>query len=142
MKVIKRKLLESNSDQFSKIVFWSACTLIWNGSLRVHEALSRLQSEFDEHSTLLGEDFQMITEPINKKDRTFIRIVFKSPKENRVGRDMCLEIFGNDTFLCPVRAINKYLHEKSKYNINNNKKPFFMMQKDTQKEISMLCYPH
>ena len=91
MKVTKRKILESNSEQFSKIIFWAACTLIWNGSLRVHEALSRLQSEFDEHSTLLGEDFQMITEPINKKDRTFIRIVIKSPKEDRVGRDMLLD---------------------------------------------------
>ena len=44
---------------------------------------------------------------------------------------MCLEIFGNDTFLCPVRTIKKYLHEKSKYNINNDKK-HFLMTKDSK----------
>ena len=81
--------------------------LIGNGSLSVLEALSRLQSEFDAQTTLLGKDIKSIMDKVDKKDRTFIRIVIKSPKEDRIGRGMCLEIFGNDTFLCPVRAMNK-----------------------------------
>ena len=126
MKVIKRKLLESDNDQFTRIIFWAACTLIWNGSLRLHEALSRLQLEFDEQTTLMNDDVQLIREKIDKRDRTFIRILIKSPKEDTIGKDMCLEIFGNDTFLCPVRAIKKYLHEKNKNRLNANDKPFFL----------------
>ena len=58
MKVIKRKLFESRMDSSLKVIFWAACTLIWNGSLRVHEALSRLQLEFDPQTTLMHEDVQ------------------------------------------------------------------------------------
>ena len=67
MKVIKRKLFQSKSDSFSKIIFWTARTLIWNGSLRVHEALSRCQPEYDEYSTLLGEDCQLLNESMIKR---------------------------------------------------------------------------
>ena len=102
MKVIKRKLIESNHDSFTKVIFWAACTLIWNGSLRVHEALSRSKSDLDLQTTLLNEDVQIISEMINNTKRTYVRILIKSPKEDRVGRDMCLEIFGNDTFLCQL----------------------------------------
>ena len=44
----------------------------------------------------------------------------KSPKEDRIGRDMSLEIFWNDTFVYPVREINKYLHERNKNNKNTS----------------------
>ena len=81
------------------------------GSLRVHEALSRSQLEFDEQSTLMGKDVQLISEKIDKTERTYVRILIKSPKEDRIGKYMCLEFFGNDTFLCPVRAIKRYLQE-------------------------------
>ena len=126
MKVIKRKLFESKSDSFSKIIFWAACTLIWNGYLRVQEILSRCQLEYDDHSTLLGEDCQLISESIDKKERTIIRILIKLPKKDRVGKDACLEVFGNDTFLCPVKAIKQYLREKAKHSLNLEHKPFFM----------------
>ena len=72
------------------------------------------------------EDVQVINETIDRKERTYIRILMKSPKEDRVGRDMSLEIFGNNTFLCPVRAINKYIHERNEQNKNVSDKPFFL----------------
>ena len=52
--------------------------------------------------------------------------MIKSPKEDRVGKDMCLEIFGNNTFLCPVRALNKYLSERNKLDKSNQVLPFFL----------------
>ena len=94
------------------MLFWAACSLIWNGSLRVHEALSRCQMEYDKHSTLLGGDCQLISKYIDKKGRTIIRILIKSPKEDRVGKDTCLEIFGNDTFLCPEKLSSGILGRK------------------------------
>ena len=131
MRVIKRKLIESNHDQLTKITFWAACTLIWNGSLRVHEALSRSQNEYDPQTTLLGSDVEIFEETINKVGRSVIKILIKSPKEDRVGRDMCLEIFGNGTFLCPVRALTKYLAERTKISRSNLDLPMFI-KKDTK----------
>ena len=126
MRVIKRKLIESNYDKWTKVIFWAACTLIWNGSLRVHEALSRSQSSYDPHTTLLENDVEVFTESINNQERTVIRILIKSPKEDRVGKDMCLEIFGNNTFLCPVRALDKYKSERNKLNRSDQFLPFFL----------------
>ena len=114
MRVIKRKLIESKHDQLTKITFWAACTLMWNGSLRVHEALSRSQNVYDPQTTLLKEDVDIFNEMVNKVNRPVIRILIKSPKEDRIGWDMSLEIFGNGSFLCPVRALNKYLTERTK----------------------------
>ena len=84
MRVIKRKLIESKYDQLTKVIFWAACTLIWNGSLRVHEALSRSQNEYDPQTTLLGRDVEIFEETINKVGRSVIKILIKSPKEDRV----------------------------------------------------------
>ena len=92
----------------------------------MHEALFRSQLKFDKQTILKYEDVQVITETIDGKERTYIRILIKSPKEDRIGRDMSLEIFGNDTFLCPVRAINRYLYEINKKNKNASDNPFFL----------------
>ena len=128
MRVIKRKLWESGYDHQTKIIFWAACTLIWNGSLRVHEALSRSQHNYDPQTTLLESDIELFKETINNVDRSVIKILIKSPKEDRIGKDMCLEIFGNNSFLCPVRALNKYLSERTKMNKFNKDLPFFLKQ--------------
>ena len=74
MKVIKLKLLESKTDRFTKIIFWAACTLIWNGSFRAHEALTKLQLEFDSQTILMNEDVQILSESINQEERTLFRI--------------------------------------------------------------------
>ena len=120
--------MESDYDHWTKVTFWAACTLIWNGSLRVHEALSRSQYNYDPQTTLLKSDVEIFTESINHVNRSVIRILIKSPKEDRIGKDMCLEIFGNNTFLCPVRALNKYLSERTKVDKSNQDLPFFLKQ--------------
>ena len=53
---IKRHLFESTMDISSKIMFWTANTLIWNGSLKLHEALSRLQEEYDPQTTKMFDN--------------------------------------------------------------------------------------
>ena len=118
-------LVLSDCDNLHKNWVWAACTLIWNGSLRVHEALSRLQWEHDPQTTLMNEDIQILSEEIEGIERFFIRILIKSPKEDRIGKDMSLKTFGNDTFLCPVRAIKKYMREKCRLNLKTHNMPFF-----------------
>ena len=76
--------------------------------MRVHEALSRLQRTFDPQQTLLLEDIEITTVRIGGQNKSIIKILPKLTKEDRVGCNTMLEIFGNETFLCPVRALNKY----------------------------------
>ena len=77
MRVIKRKLLESSYDHLTKVTFWAACTLIWNGSLWVHEALSRSQNSYDPQTTLLKSDVEIFRETINHVDRSVIKFFDK-----------------------------------------------------------------
>ena len=56
MMAIKRKLFEASWSIQQKFLFWAVCCLLWNGSLRVHEALSRLQTTFDPQTTLLSNN--------------------------------------------------------------------------------------
>ena len=112
---------------FTKITFWAACTLIWNGSLRVHEALPREPNGYDPQTTLSPEDIEIVSERIGRGERSIIRILIKSPKEDRVGKYMTLEIFSNDTFLCPVRALQKYIREKNKWNLGSPDSLFFTL---------------
>ena len=109
MLVIKRNLFEANWSSHKKFLFWSVSTLLWNGSLRVHEALSRLQNTFDPDQTLLLENIDVTDVKIGGAFRSLIKILLKLTKEDRVGCNTILEVFGNDTFLCPVKALRKYM---------------------------------
>ena len=59
MMAMKRKLFESQWTLKQKSLFWSVSTLLWAGSLRVHEALSRTKTQFDPQTTLLCRDIEM-----------------------------------------------------------------------------------
>ena len=92
----------------------------------MHEALSRSVNEYDPQTTLLKNYLELIEESINKVTRTVIKITIKSPKEDRDGKDMDLEIFGNNTFLCPNRAMSKYLKERQKLKGSLEEAPLFI----------------
>lgn len=108
MLAIKRLLFEIDFSLHTKYLFWAVCCLLWNGSLRVHEALSKSANTFDPQNTLLGGDLKIIEIEANKKIRHIIELKLKSPKEDRIGNGVILEIFANNTFLCPVKALKHY----------------------------------
>ncbi len=126
MLAMKRKLHESDWTLDQKFLFWSVCTLLWAGSMRVHEALSRNQLTFDPQTTLLGKDVELLSTKVGLKMRDLIRITIKSPKEDRVGNGAILEIFGNDSFLCPVKAMNHYISQRGGRTTLLKDKPFFL----------------
>ena len=108
MKYIKRSLINMPCSEEEKLLIWAVCTLMFCGSLRVHEILSK-ETVPCPHSTLFHEDLQVTEISINGNKKTIIKLRLKSPKENRIGNGVCLEIFGNDTFMCPARALKKWL---------------------------------
>ena len=109
MLAIKRITFEVNWPLWQKDLFLAVCCLLWSGSLRVHEALSRCLDSYDPQTTLLGRDVRLTTVRAGRSEREIIQITIKSPKEDRVGNGTTLEIFGNGTFLCPIKAMKHYI---------------------------------
>ena len=112
MLVVKRRLFEVLWVPEKKFTFWAAATLQWNGSTRTHEILSKQQNNFDPQQTLLFENVEMLKVRLGGQTREIIKILIKLTKEDRVGCNTVLEIFGNDSFLCPVRAMKNYFASK------------------------------
>ena len=99
---------------------------MWSGSLRVHEALSRSTTEYDPQQTLLKSDVSFQTVTTEKGKRDLIKLHLKAVKENKVGAGTTLEIFGNSTFLCPKKALDKYIKSKGGLGNLRKEKPFFL----------------
>lgn len=91
-----------------KLRIWLICCLMWNGSLRVSEVLSKTKHDFDPLTTLCTEDLDLITFKVGKEEKSLIRLHLKSPKERRIGTGVKIEIFENETFCCPVKAWQKW----------------------------------
>ena len=108
LKFLKRVIKESKWTEEKKLRIWLICCLLFNGSLRVHEALSKTKEDPDPLTTLYKEDLELVKDNIGNDVKSFIRIHLKSPKENRVGAGVKLEIFENNTFCCPVKALTKW----------------------------------
>ena len=108
MKYIKKVLVHMKLAEEVKLMIWAVCCLMFCGSLRVHEILSKEDLPCP-HTTLMYEDFEFSELMVNKIKKNVIKIRIKSPKENRVGSGIWLEIFENGTFMCPVRSLKKWL---------------------------------
>ena len=109
LKYIKRKLEKINWPIEKRQRVWAVATLLWGGSLRCHEALSRECKEYDETTTLLFEDVKFCDAKIDGKWEKLLKIKLKCPKESSVGNGVVIEVFRNDTFLCATKALKKYL---------------------------------
>ena len=71
-KLIKRKLFEAEWTAERKFRFWAVDTLLWNGSLRVHEILSRETNTFDPQQMLLFKNIEIANVKINNVDQKII----------------------------------------------------------------------
>ena len=60
LKYLKRVLHESTFNTEKKLRIWAICCLLWNGSLRIHEVLSKTKKEFDPLVTLCGKDIEVV----------------------------------------------------------------------------------
>ena len=105
LKLILRKIKESEMTGEMKTRVWLICCLMWNASLRVSEVLCAQEREFDPLKTLCEGDIECEKIEVNPGKYTeILRYHIKSPKERRIGNGVKLEIFENGSFCCPVRA--------------------------------------
>ena len=130
MVVIKRRLHEVTWDPVDKHRFWAIATLLFAGSLRVSEALSKTITKPCMQTTLLKRDLTIGDLKVSGAVRKIIKIKLKSPKVDRNGAGTTLEIFGNGTFLCPVKALEKYITFKGGDCCFEDSKPLFMQTEE------------
>ena len=131
MLYIKRALFEADWNPQEKFIFWATATVIWCGSMRIHEALSRKAKSYDISQTLLAKDVSFITTKVGGKVRSIIKLKLKAVKESKVGAGTVLEIFANNSPVCPQRALDKYLNSKGGLSKLNAEKPFFLKTNGT-----------
>ena len=105
MKLLKRKIREANFDTEMKLRLWVLCCLMWNGSLRGSEVMSRTENEYDPTTTLCTEDVELIKMKLNDgQEKEIVRLHIKSPKERRIGNGVKIEMFENESFCSVVSA--------------------------------------
>ena len=92
LKLIKKQLIKEPIDCEEKLMLWAICTILWNGSLRVHEALSKSQ-EKDEQTSLTWGDIKLTEDIIDGKIIKVINLKIKSPKVDRIGNGDMISIF-------------------------------------------------
>ena len=123
MKLLKLLLTKSKWSQEKKRLVWAVACLAFHGSFRIHELLSRSSTEFDPSSTLLGSDIKEISLDVDEKNENILMVHLKSPKEDKLKAGVTVELFGNDTFSCPIKAFKKW-RQASKMNLTGSMPAF------------------
>ena len=76
----------------------------------MHEALSREKRSYDPTTTLMHDDVNFCNAKIGSQWHKLLKIKLKCPKESSVGNGVVIEVFQNNTFLCPMKALKNYLN--------------------------------
>ena len=106
--VLKGKLAEADMNGRDQRLVWTVSSILFHGAFRVHELLCKKQSSFDPDFTLLGRDVKLVTQG----GREVLQLRIKAPKEQKVGKDVIVDVYSTDSELCPVRAFKKWIKVK------------------------------
>ena len=78
MKLLKKEIISWDTANEDKALVLTTCTVLFSGCLRIHEILSRKQTEFDPDFTLLGTDVVLKKIKIGKEQVKILQIRLKS----------------------------------------------------------------
>jgi hypothetical protein len=106
MRVIKEKVRHWNTDKQTKALMWAVCTLAFHGAFRSGEILAKDERSYDKDFTLLTEDIKLMKD--DTQDTYILSVKLKSPKEDKTGKAIIVEVFETKGELCPVRAFLNY----------------------------------
>lgn len=110
MKMIKLELGNQGYTMKKMRLIWAVCSISFFGGTRIHELLSRKENSFDPSFTLLARDIKIKKIKIGKETEKILQISIKSPKEDRIGREVIIDIYSSHGLLCPVKAFEKWLN--------------------------------
>lgn len=122
LKLLKHELNDLKETPYFVRLTWALACLMFFGAFRVHELLCRKPESYDPDFTLLHEDLRI--HDSGDGIRT-IQVLLKSPKENRIGNKVIVDVYANGGECCPVRALAKWQEIGSK---SRRRKPAFMLE--------------
>ena len=108
LKVIRQNLRNIGLCQHDAVLLWFAMLAIFYGSLRLHEIFPKKKTEHNPSTTLLRRNVKLKTVCVEGSPVEVLLLDLKSPKESK-GNSVRVELFGNGTKSCPVRAYKKLL---------------------------------
>ena len=77
------------------------------GGFRIHEILSQKQMTFDPAFTLLNKDIKIVTIKIGNRETNLLQVLVKSPKEDRIGRNIIVDVYETNGQFCPIKYYKK-----------------------------------
>ena len=112
MKMIKLELGNQGFTYKKMRLIWAVCSISFFGGTRIHEILSRKERSFDPAFTLLWRDVELKEVKIGTETEKILQLKLKSPKEDRIGKEVIIDIYASHGLLCPVKAYEKWLRTK------------------------------
>ena len=128
LRLLKKKIIKDNIPGILKLLLWAVSCVLWNGSFRVHEILSRTVSEFDPQTTLLWEDIKFRNVKLEGVMIEAVSFKVKSPKVDRIGAGDFIEVYATGEYNCPVKALGKW--REANFLTENPKFPVFRTSED------------
>jgi hypothetical protein len=106
LRLIKEKIRIWDRDDETKLLTWAVSTMAFHGAFRAGEILAKEEKTFDRDFTLLTEDIKLMKD--HKEDQQVLIVKLKSPKEDRSGKAVIVEIYETKGTLCPIKAFLKW----------------------------------
>jgi hypothetical protein len=89
-------------------LFTYVCTAAFHGSFRIHEILTKESKTCDPDFTLLGQDVRMTSSSSSSGPGRRLSFYLKSPKEDKIGKTVVVDIYETLGSTCPVKAFRKW----------------------------------
>jgi Phage integrase family len=106
LRLIKEKIRIWNKDDETKLLAWAVSTMAFHGAFRAGEILAKEERRFDKDFTLLTEDIKLMKD--HQENQQVLVVKLKSPKEDRSGKAVIIEIYETKGTLCPVKAFLRW----------------------------------
>ena len=114
---LKTKLADTEMRGRDQRLIWTVSSVLFHGAFRIHELLCKNQTSFDPDFTLLGKDVKLV----EQGGEEMLQLRIKALKEQKVGKDIIVDVYSTGSELCPVRAFKKW----DSYRTKSEDQPLF-----------------
>ena len=146
LKLLKATINAWEETDQMRLLVWAVSLICFFGGFRIHEILSRTKRFYDPAFTLLGNNIKIAKLRVGSETLSILQILVKSPKEDRIGKEIIIDVYETKGKFCPVKYYKKWLDSQPPI---ANKKPAFLKPdgspltgEDFNKILKQLLSPH
>ena len=108
MLLIKQDLKTSSLPKETKLLIWSAATLLFHGGFRGGELLAQKELSFDPASCLLKKDVSLHNVLVKGERVQLLQVCLKLEKTNNSGKVNFVDVYASNGATCPIKAWKKW----------------------------------